>query len=76
MTPVRIFVSSVQKEFTQVRPAFRDVVQDPLYGRSGDALNLLCGTPLRRACCTACSTTCFPACAMSTLVRQSLPVSD
>lgn len=42
MTPVRIFVSSVQKEFTQVRPAFRDVVQDALYGRSGDALNLLC----------------------------------
>lgn len=42
MTPIRIFVSSVQKEFTQVRPAFRDVVQDARYGRSGDALNLLC----------------------------------
>lgn len=42
MTPIRIFVSSVQKEFLQVRPTFRDVVQDPLYGRSGDALHLLC----------------------------------
>ena len=25
-----------------MRPAFRDVVQDALYGRSGDALHLLC----------------------------------
>lgn len=25
-----------------MRPAFRDVVQDALYGRSGDALPLLC----------------------------------
>ena len=42
MTRIRILVSSVQNRVMQVHPAFRDVVQDALYGRSDDALHLLC----------------------------------
>ena len=38
----RIFLERDDTGRVTVRPAFRDVVQDALYGRSGDALNLLC----------------------------------
>ena len=38
----RIFLERDEKGRVAVRPAYRDVVQDVLYGRSGDALNLLC----------------------------------
>ena len=38
----RIFLERDEKGRVAVRPAYRDVVQDALYGRSGDALNLLC----------------------------------
>ena len=38
----RIFLDRDEAGRVLVRPPFRDVVQDALYGRSGDALNLLC----------------------------------
>ena len=38
----RIFLERNEMGRVAVRPAYRDVVQDALYGRSGDALNLLC----------------------------------
>ena len=38
----RIFLERDERGRVAVRPAYRDVVQDALYGRSGDALNLLC----------------------------------
>lgn len=38
----RIFLERDEMGQVAVRPAYRDVVQDALYGRSGDALNLLC----------------------------------
>ena len=38
----RIFLERDETGRVTVLPAFRDVVQDALYGRSGDALNLLC----------------------------------
>ena len=38
----RIFLERGEMGRVAVRPAYRDVVQDALYGRSGDALNLLC----------------------------------
>ena len=38
----RIFLERNETGRVAVRPAFRDVVQDALYGRSGDTLNLLC----------------------------------
>ena len=38
----RIFLERDEMGRVAVRPAYRDVVQDALYGRSGDALNLLC----------------------------------
>ena len=38
----RIFLEREETGRVAVRPAYRDVVQDALYGRSGDALNLLC----------------------------------
>ncbi len=38
----RIFLERDETGRIAVRPPYRDVVQDALYGRSGDALNLLC----------------------------------
>ena len=38
----RIFLERGETGRVTVRPPYRDVVQDALYGRSGDALNLLC----------------------------------
>ena len=38
----RIFLERDDTGRVAVRPPFRDVVQNALYGRSGDALNLLC----------------------------------
>ena len=38
----RIFLERDETGRVTVLPAYRDVVQDALYGRSGDALNLLC----------------------------------
>ena len=38
----RIFLEREDTGRVVVRPPYRDVVQDALYGRSGDALNLLC----------------------------------
>ena len=38
----RIFLERDDTGSVTVRPPYRDVVQDALYGRSGDALNLLC----------------------------------
>ena len=38
----RIFLERDDTGRVTVLPAFRDLVQDALYGRSGDALNLLC----------------------------------
>ena len=38
----RIFLERDDTGRVMVLPAFRDLVQDALYGRSGDALNLLC----------------------------------
>ena len=38
----RIFLEREETGRVAVRPPYRDVVQDALYGRSGDALNLLC----------------------------------
>ena len=38
----RIFLEREETGRVAVRPAYRDVVQDALYGRSGEALNLLC----------------------------------
>ncbi len=38
----RIFLERDDTGRVTVRPAYRDVVQNALYGRSGDALNLLC----------------------------------
>ena len=38
----RIFLDRDEEGRVSVRPAYRDVVQDALYGRSGDSLNLLC----------------------------------
>lgn len=38
----RIFLDRDEAGRVVVRPPYRDVVQDALYGRSGDALNLLC----------------------------------
>ena len=38
----RIFLDRDEAGKVLVRPAYRDVVQDALYGRSGDALNILC----------------------------------
>ena len=38
----RIFLERDEMGRVAVRPAYRDIVQDALYGRSGDALNLLC----------------------------------
>ncbi len=38
----RIFLDRDGGGKVTVRPAYRDLVQDALYGRSGDALNILC----------------------------------
>ena len=38
----RIFLDRDETGTVTVRTAYRDVVQDALYGRSGDALNILC----------------------------------
>lgn len=38
----RIFLQRDSSGAVSVRPAYRDVIQNALYGRSGDALNLLC----------------------------------
>ena len=38
----RIFLERDEQGRVSVRPAYRDIVQNALYGRSGDALNLLC----------------------------------
>ena len=38
----RIFLQRDDTGHVAVRPAYRDIVQNALYGRSGDALNLLC----------------------------------
>ncbi len=38
----RIFLDRDETGTVTVRPAYRDIVQDALYGRSGDALNILC----------------------------------
>ncbi len=38
----RIFLERDETGRVAVRPPYRDVVQNALYGRSGDALNLLC----------------------------------
>ena len=38
----RIFLERDQAGTVQVRPAYRDVIQDALYGRSNQQLNLLC----------------------------------
>lgn len=38
----RIFLERDQTGEVTVRPAYRDVIQNALYGRSGNALNLLC----------------------------------
>ena len=38
----RIFLERDEAGRVSVHPPYRDVVQDALYGRSGDALNLLC----------------------------------
>ncbi len=38
----RIFLERDDQGKVAVRPAYRDVIQDALYGRSSDALNLLC----------------------------------
>ncbi len=38
----RIFLDRDETGRVTVRPPYRDVVQDALYGRSGEALNLLC----------------------------------
>lgn len=38
----RIFLDRDGTGRVEVRPAYRDIVQDALYGRSGDALNILC----------------------------------
>ena len=38
----RIFLERDETGRVVVRPPYRDVVQDALYGRSGDVLNLLC----------------------------------
>ena len=38
----RIFLERDEAGRVAVHPPYRDVVQDALYGRSGDALNLLC----------------------------------
>ena len=38
----RVFLDRDETGRVTVRPAYRDVVQDALYGRSNDALNILC----------------------------------
>ena len=38
----RIFLERDKTGAVAVRPAYRDIIQNALYGRSGDALNLLC----------------------------------
>ena len=38
----RIFLERDDTGRVAVRPAYRDIVQNALYGRSGDAINLLC----------------------------------
>ena len=38
----RIFLDRDEAGKVTVQPAYRDVVQDALYGRSGDTLNILC----------------------------------
>lgn len=38
----RIFLERDELGEIQVRPPYRDIIQNALYGRSGDALNLLC----------------------------------
>ena len=38
----RIFLERHHTGEVTVRPAYRDIIQNVLYGRSGDALNLLC----------------------------------
>ena len=38
----RIFLERDEQGRVTVHPAYRDIVQNALYGRSGDALNLLC----------------------------------
>lgn len=38
----RVFLERDESGGVAVRPAYRDVVQDALYGRSSEALNLLC----------------------------------
>jgi len=38
----RIFLDRDETGQVTVRPPYRDIVQDALYGRSGEALNLLC----------------------------------
>ncbi len=38
----RIFLERDKTGGVTVRPAYRDVIQNALYGRSGDALNILC----------------------------------
>ena len=38
----RIFLERDSSGAVSVRPAYRDLIQDAIYGRSGDALNVLC----------------------------------
>ena len=38
----RIFLERDEQGNVEVRPPYRDIIQDALYGRSSDALNLLC----------------------------------
>ncbi len=38
----KIFLDRDETGKVTVRPAYRDLVQDALYGRSGDAINILC----------------------------------
>ncbi len=38
----RIFLERDDRGNVEVRPPYRDIIQDALYGRSSDALNLLC----------------------------------
>ena len=52
----RIFLERDGTGRVAVRPAYRDVVQNALYGRSGDALNLLCEDSAAEASCRVCST--------------------
>ena len=38
----RIFLERTEQGNVEVRPAYRDIIQDALYGRSGEVLKLLC----------------------------------